>query len=73
MSGSSLIRSVLIWVEYQNCSQTLDVNLLFAIWIGQIQSKLIYTFVTYGLANNLYVTSLLFSYFIFPSRIAKSK
>ena len=57
MSGSSLIRSVLIWVEYQNCSQTLDVNLLFAIWIGQIQLKLIYIFVTYGLAS-LYVAGL---------------
>ena len=28
-------------VEYKNCCQTLDVYLLFAIWMGQIQSKLI--------------------------------
>jgi hypothetical protein len=39
MSGSSHIRSVLIGVEYRNCCQTLDVYLLFAIWMGQIQSK----------------------------------
>ena len=47
MSGSCHIRSVLIGVKYRN----LDVYLLFAIWIGQIQSKLIYIFVTYGLAT----------------------
>ena len=47
MSGSSHIRSVRVDVEYQ----TLDVYLLFAIWSGQIQSKLIYIFVTYGLAS----------------------
>jgi hypothetical protein len=29
----------------------LDVYLLFAIWMGQIQSKLIYIFVTYRLAS----------------------
>ena len=57
MSGSFHIRSVLIGVEYQNLRRTLDVYLLFAIWMGQIQSKLIYMFVTYGLAS-LYVTSL---------------
>ena len=54
MSGSSHIRSVLIGVKYRNCHQTLDVYLLYAIWIGQIQSKLIYMFVTYipyGLAS----------------------
>ena len=50
MSGSSHIGSVLIGVEYQNYCQTLDVYLLFAIWMGQIQSKLIYIFVTYELA-----------------------
>ena len=50
-SGSCHIRSVLIAIEYQNCRQTLDVYLLFAIWMGQIQSKLIYIFVTYGLAS----------------------
>ena len=47
MSGSSHIRSVVIGVEYQ----TLDVYLLFATWMGQIQSELIYIFVTYGLAS----------------------
>ena len=51
MSGSSHIRGALIGVEYQNCRRTWDVYLLFAIWMGQIQSKLIYIFVTYGLAS----------------------
>jgi hypothetical protein len=46
-SGSSHIQSVLIGVKYRNCHQILDVYLLFAIWMGQIQSKLIYIFVTY--------------------------
>ena len=43
----SHIRSVLIGIEYRNCRQTLDGYLLFAIWMGQIQSKLINMFVTY--------------------------
>ena len=51
MSGSSHIQSVFIGVEYRNCRRTLDIYLLVAIWIGQIQSKLIYIFVTYGLAS----------------------
>ena len=51
MSGSSHIQSVLIGVAYRNCRQTLDVYLLFAIWMGPIQSKLIYIFVTYGLTS----------------------
>ena len=51
MSGSSHLRSVLIGVKYRNFRRTLDVYLLYAIWMGQIQSKLIYTFVTYGLAS----------------------
>ena len=51
MCGSCHIRNVLIGVEYQNCCQTLGVYLLFAIWIGQIESKLIYIIVTYGLAS----------------------
>ena len=51
MSGSSHIQSVLIGVEYRNCRQTLDAYLLFAIWMGQIQSKLIYIFVTYELTS----------------------
>ena len=46
MRGSSHIR-VLIGVEYRNWRQTLDVYLRFAIWIGQIQSKLLK-----GLVNN---------------------
>jgi hypothetical protein len=51
MSGSSHIRGGLIGVECRNWHQTLHVYLLFAIWMGQIQSKLIYIFVTYGLAS----------------------
>ena len=51
MSSSSHTRSVVIGIEYQNCCRTLDVYLLFAIWMGQIQSKLIYIFVTYELAS----------------------
>ena len=71
MSGSSHIQSVLIGVEYQNCCRTL-VYLLFAIWMEQIQSKLIYIFVNQGLTS-LQVTSLQFSFdLICPSRIAKS-
>ena len=42
MRESSHIQSVLIGVEYRNCCRTLDVYLRFAIWIGQIQSKLLY-------------------------------
>ena len=45
MSGSSHIQSALIGVEYQSYRQTLDVYSLFAIWMGQIQLKLIYIFV----------------------------
>ena len=52
MCGSCHIRNVLIGVEYRNCRRTLDVYLLFAIWMGPIQSKLIYIFVTYGLATS---------------------
>ena len=46
MPGSSHIRSVLIGVEYRNRRRTLDVYLCFAIWIGQIQSKLLNGLVT---------------------------
>ena len=49
MRGSSHILSVLIGSEYQNCCQTLDVYLRFAIWIEQIQSKLLNGLVTNGL------------------------
>jgi hypothetical protein len=42
MSGSSYIRSVLIGIKYRNCCRTLDVYLPFAIWLGQIQLKLIH-------------------------------
>ena len=45
MRGSSHIR-VVICVEHQKWRQTLDVYLLFAIWIGQIQSKLLNGLVT---------------------------
>ena len=51
MCGSCQIRNALISVEYRNCCRTLDVYLLFAIWMGQNQSKRIYKFVTYGLAS----------------------
>jgi hypothetical protein len=51
MSGSSHIRSNLVDVKYRNYHQTLDVYLLLAIWMGQVQLKLIYIFVTYGLAS----------------------
>ena len=51
MHGSSHIRSVLIGVEYRNCCQTWVVYLLFAILLGQIQSKLNYRLVTYKLAS----------------------
>ena len=34
MCGSCHIRNVLIGIEYRNCGQTLDVYLLFAIWIA---------------------------------------
>ena len=50
MHGSSHIQSILIGIEYRNCPRTLDVYLPFAIWMGEIQSKLIYISVTYGLA-----------------------
>ena len=51
MFGSSHIQSVLIGIEYRNCRPTFVVYLLFAIWMGQIQTKLIYICVTYGLAS----------------------
>ena len=46
MRGSSHIQSVLIGVKYRDFRQTLDVSLLAAISIGQIQSKPIYKLVT---------------------------
>ena len=49
MRGSSHIRNVLIDVKYRNSHQSLDVYLRFAIWIGQIQSKLLNGLVTNGL------------------------
>ena len=49
MRESSHIQSVLIGVEYRDCCQTLDVYLHFAIWIAQIQSKLLNGLVTNGL------------------------
>jgi hypothetical protein len=47
MRGSSNIRSVLIDVKYRICCRTLDVYLLVAISIGEIQSKPIYKLLTY--------------------------
>ena len=57
MHGSSLIQSVLIGVKYGNRCQSLDVYLHFAIWIGQIQSKLLNGLVTNGL-DGMYAKSL---------------
>ena len=51
MWGACYIQNVLIGVECQNYHRTLDVYLLFAIWMEPIQSKLIYISVTYGLAS----------------------
>ena len=51
MHGSSHIRNVLIDIKYQNCPQTLDVYLHFAILPGQIKSKLNYRLVTYELTS----------------------
>ena len=45
MRGLSHILSVLIGVEYQNCCGILDVYLLVAIFIEQIQSKPVYKLV----------------------------
>ena len=49
MFGSSHIGD--IGIEYRNYCRTLDVYIRFAIWMGQIQLKLIYVFVTYGMAS----------------------
>ena len=46
ISDLSHIGSVLIGIEYGNCHRSLDVYLLVAISIGQIQSKPIYKLVT---------------------------
>ena len=51
MSGSSHIWSVMIGAKYWNCCGTMDVYLLFAILLGQIQSKLNYRLVTYKLTS----------------------
>ena len=42
MRGLSHNQSILIGIKYENCRRTLDVYLLVAISIGQIQSKPIY-------------------------------
>ena len=47
----------MIGIEYQKFHQTLDVYLQFAIWIGQIQSKLLNGLVTNEL-DGMQVTSL---------------
>ena len=41
MPGSSHFRSVLIGIEYRNCCLSFDAYFGFAIWIRQIQSKLL--------------------------------
>ena len=51
MCGSCHIQNVLIGIEHQNFCQNLDFCLHFAFCMGQIQSKLIYIFVTYGVAS----------------------
>ena len=56
MSVSSHIPSVIIGVKYQNCRWALDVYLLLAILLGQIESKLNYRFLTYKQASP-YVTN----------------
>ena len=47
--GKCLIFSY--WRRISKLCQSLDVYLLFAIWMGQIQSKLIYIFLSYELAS----------------------
>ena len=59
-SCSSHIQSVLIGIKYRDCRQTLDAYLLFAIWMWQIQSKLI--FVTIYRLASFSVTILYFSF-----------
>ncbi len=48
-TGSS--HSVLVCVKYRNSCLIMDADLLFAILLGQIKSKLIDRLVTYGLAS----------------------
>jgi len=42
-------------IEYWNYCESLVVYLLFAVWMGQIQSKLIYIIVTFG-QGSLYIS-----------------
>ena len=49
--GHLVLGDLVLNIKTENCCQTLDVFFLFAIWIWQIQSKLIYIFVTYGMAS----------------------
>ena len=44
LSNSSHIQSVPIGIEYRNLGRTLEVYLLFPIWMWQIQVKLIVTY-----------------------------
>ena len=46
LHGSSHIQSIRISVKYRIYCQNLDVYLRFAIWIGQMQSKLLNGLVT---------------------------
>ena len=48
--GSCHNQNVVIGVEFRNCHRILD-HLLFVIWMGQIQSKLIDIFVPNELAS----------------------
>jgi hypothetical protein len=58
MRGLSHIQNVKIVIEYGNCRQTLDVYLLIAILIGQIQSKPNYKLVTYRPSSPLVTSTL---------------
>ena len=59
MSGSSHIQSALIGVKYRSCTQTLNVYLLVAILIEQIQSKPISKLVTYIPSSPLFTSPLI--------------
>ena len=74
MSGSSHIWSVLIGVEYRNCCWILDVYLLFVIWMGQIQSKLIYILIC-NLWTGQFVSykSVIYFWFYLPKQNSKNK
>ena len=71
MHGSSHIQSVLIVVEYQNCYRNLDVYLRLAIWIGQIQSKLLNELLTNQRVLNFLVLSELMDWMVCNLHVGK--